>query len=115
MIQQREFFTHLQKLFLSEPIIICTYAAQQAIQLDSSKIEYYDLPSDIYTYGNQKESAIKTLEKAFLVDSSNLDMNYKLARLYEQDKPNQAIKIYNRILSRDWSGLDSFKQSRRTL
>lgn len=82
--------------------------AQQAILLDSSKIEFYDLLSDIYNYGNQKESAVITLERALLVDSSNLDINFKLARLYEQDRPNQAIEIYNRILSQignDWTVL----------
>jgi len=82
--------------------------AQKAVLLDSSKIEYYDLLSDIYTYGNQKESAITTLEKAIQLDSLNIELNYKLARLYEDDKPLQAIKIYNRILSQlgpDWSVL----------
>lgn len=102
------FYTLAKNYFYLNRLSSALTSAQQAIQLDSSKIEYYDLLSDIYTYGNQKELAVKTLEKAFLVDSSNLDMNYKLARLYEQDKPNQAIKIYNRILSQigpDWAVL----------
>ncbi len=82
--------------------------AQKALELDSSKVDYYDLLSDIYNYGNQKESAIQTLEKAVKLDSSNIELNYKLARLYEDDKPLKAIGLYNRILSQlgpDWSVL----------
>lgn len=82
--------------------------AQKALALDSSRVEYYDLLSDIYNYGNQKESAISTLEKALKLDSLNLELNYKLARLYEEDRPLKAIKLYNRILLQlgpDWSVL----------
>lgn len=82
--------------------------SQKSVELDSTKIEYYDLLADIYNYGNQKESAISILEKAITLDSLNIDLNYKLARLYEIDKPVKAVKLYNRILSQlgpDWSVL----------
>ncbi|MDP2362698.1 MAG: hypothetical protein Q8M94_02895, partial [Ignavibacteria bacterium] len=82
--------------------------SQKAVQLDSTKIEYYDLLADIYNYGNQSESAISILEKAIKLDSLNIELNYKLARLYEVDKPAKAVKLYNRILSQlgpDWSVL----------
>ena len=82
--------------------------AQKAVELDSSTVEYYDLLADIYNYGNQKESAILTLEKAVKLDSSNIELIYKLARLYEDDRPLQAIGLYNKILSQlgsDWSVL----------
>ena len=82
--------------------------AKKALQLDSSQIDYFDLLSDIYNYGNQKDSAIYALEKAVKIDSLNIELNYKLARLYETDKPLKAINIYNRILSQlgpDWSVL----------
>ncbi len=54
------------------------------------EIEYYDLLADIYNYGKQNESAITTLEKALKLDSLNIELNYKLARLYEDDKPVKA-------------------------
>ena len=82
--------------------------AQKAVELDSTKIEYYDLLADIYNYGNKSESAISTLEKAIRLDSVNIELNYKLARLYETDKPAKAVKLYNRILYQlgpDWSVL----------
>lgn len=82
--------------------------SQKAIELDSLQVEYYDLLSDIYTYGNKRQSAVTTLEKAIKLDSLNIELNYKLARLYENDKPLEAIRIYNRILSQlgpDWAVL----------
>ncbi len=82
--------------------------SQKSVELDSTKIEYYDLLADIYNSGNQSESAITTLEKAIKLDSLNIELNYKLARLYEADKPVKAVKLYNRILSQlgpDWSVL----------
>ena len=82
--------------------------SQKAVELDSTKIEYYDLLADIYNSGNQTESAITILEKAIKLDSLNIELNYKLARLYETDKPVKAVKLYNRILSQlgpDWSVL----------
>lgn len=82
--------------------------SQKSVQMDSGKIEYYDLLSDIYTYGNQNNSAILVLEKAMTLDSTDIDLNYKLARLYEDDKPVKAVRLYNRILARlgpEWSVL----------
>lgn len=43
-----------------------------------------------------------------LIDSLNIELNYKLARLYETDKPLKAVKLYTRILSQlgpEWSVL----------
>lgn len=80
--------------------------AQNAVELDSQKVEYYDLLADIYNYGNDKESAIKTLEQALKIDSLNIELNYKIARLYEENKPVKAINIYNRLLDQlgpEWS------------
>ncbi len=80
--------------------------SQQALKLDSTKVEYYDLLADIYNYGNKQESAILTLEKALRIDSLNIELNYKLARLYEDDKPAEAIRLYTRLLNQlgpEWS------------
>jgi tetratricopeptide (TPR) repeat protein len=79
---------------------------KRALNLDSTVTDYYNLLSDIFNYGNQKDSAISALEKATKIDSLDIELNYKLARLYETDKPLKAISIYNRILSQlgsDWS------------
>ena len=94
-------------VYLNKLAPALTYALN-AVSMDSTKIEYLDLLADIFNYGNQKVSAIKILERAIEIDSSNIEMNYKLARLYEDDKPLQAVKLYNRILIQlgpDWSVL----------
>lgn len=80
--------------------------ARNALDLDSQKVDYYDLLSDIYNYGNKKESAIQTLEQALKLDSLNIELNYKLARLYEDNKPAKAVTIYTRLLNQlgpEWS------------
>ncbi len=94
-------------VYLNKLAPALTYALN-AVSLDSTKIEYLDLLADIFNYGNQKVSAMKILERAIEIDSSNIELNYKLARLYEEDKPLQAVKLYNRILLQlgpDWSVL----------
>jgi len=94
-------------VYLNKLVPALNYS-QKALELDSTKIEYYDLLADIYNYGNKTESAIATLEKAIELDSINIELNYKLARLYEADKPLKAVKLYNRILYQvgpDWSVL----------
>ncbi|MCU0342354.1 MAG: tetratricopeptide repeat protein [Ignavibacterium sp.] len=94
-------------VYLNKLSLALNYS-QKALELDTTKIEYYDLLADIYNYGNKTESAITTLERAIKIDSMNIELNYKLARLYEKDKPLKAVKLYNRILYQigpDWSVL----------
>ena len=82
--------------------------AKNAIKLDSTKLEYFDLLADIYNYGNQKESAIESLESAVKLDSNNVELNFKLARFYEKDRPLKAIRLYDnvlRIIGPDWAVL----------
>jgi tetratricopeptide (TPR) repeat protein len=105
-------YVHLNKL---SPALVYS---QKSVELDSSKVEFYDLLSDIYTYGNQTNSAITILEKAIKLDSMNIDLNYKLARLYEEDKPVQAVKLYNRILTQvgpEWSVLSRIAELQERL
>jgi tetratricopeptide (TPR) repeat protein len=94
-------------VYLNKLSLALNYS-QKALELDSTKLEYYDLLADIYNYGNQTELAIAIYEKAIALDSMNIELNYKLARLYEVDKPLKAVKLYNRILYQlgpDWSVL----------
>lgn len=94
-------------VYLNKLSLALNYS-QKALELDSTKLEYYDLLADIYNYGNQTELAIAIYEKAIALDSMNIELNYKLARLYEADKPLKAVKLYNRILYQlgpDWSVL----------
>ncbi len=81
---------------------------KNSISLDSTNISYYTLLSDIYTTAHQPDSAEVVLEKIISIDSSNVQSYYKLARLYEKQKPLQAVEIYNKLtnlIGSDWNVL----------
>ncbi len=82
--------------------------AQKAVQIDSNKIDYLNLITDIYLAANQNDSAAIFLNKIIKQDSSNINAYYRLARIYETNKPMRAIGIYNKItnvVGPDWSVL----------
>ena len=82
--------------------------ARIAVKLDSAQDDYYDLLSDIYTSGNQLDSAEIVLNKLIQLDSTNINGYYELARLYEPSKPMKAVEIYNKLTSLigpDWNVL----------
>lgn len=82
--------------------------ARKAVQLNPNQKEYYVLLSDIYTAARQFDSAAVTLENALLIDTSDVDVCYKLARLYESSKPLKAIETYEKItalIGPDWNVL----------
>ena len=102
------YFTLAKNYVYLNKLSLALNYSQKALELDSTKIEYYDLLADIYNYGNNRESAITTLEKAIELDSMNIELNYKLARLYETNNPLKAVNLYARILYQigpDWSVL----------
>jgi tetratricopeptide (TPR) repeat protein len=82
--------------------------AKKAVGMDSTQIDFYNVLSDIYMNGNQPDSAAVVLNKIIQIDSSNLNAYYRLAGIYEKDKPMKAISIYNKITSvigPDWNVL----------
>ena len=79
-----------------------------SIRLDSSEVEYSLLLADIYIQASEIDSAAAVLENVLTKDSSNVSVYYKLARLYENTRPLEAIKVYNqltRIIGLDWNVL----------
>ena len=79
-----------------------------SVESDSSEIEYSLLLADIYIEAREADSAAVILEKILIVDSLNVNVHYKLARLYENSRPLEAIKIYDRligIIGSDWNVL----------
>lgn len=79
---------------------------KKAVELDSSKVEYYELMSDVYSTAKNYDSAITVLEKASLLEPDNVNLYYKLARLYEISKPLEAISIYEKLIGLvgpDWN------------
>lgn len=81
---------------------------KKAVELNPNEKEYYDLLSNIYTTARQFDSAAVTVERALQLDSNDVDLLYKLARLYEPSKPLKAIETYEKIVSimgPDWNVL----------
>jgi len=82
--------------------------SRRSVELDSMNIEYLNLLQEVYTSGKQADSASIVLEKILNLDSTNVNAYYKLARIYELNKPAQAIRIYqklSRIIGSEWSVL----------
>jgi tetratricopeptide (TPR) repeat protein len=80
--------------------------AKRSIDLNSSKIEYYELLADIFNTAKQNDSAAVIYEKIIFMDSTNYSAYYKLARIYEITKPLKAIELYNKLtvfVGPDWS------------
>lgn len=71
---------------------------KKAVELDSSKLEYYELMSDIYSAAKNYDSAITVLEKATEFEPDNVNLYYKLARLFEISKPLEAISVYEKLI-----------------
>lgn len=75
-----------------------------SVQLDSTNTEYKLLLADVFIQARENDSAAVVLEKILAVDSTDINTYYKLARIYEDTRPLEAIKIYNRLI--DIIGLD---------
>jgi len=79
-----------------------------SVELDSVKTEYNILLADIYIQARENDSAAVVLEKLLTIDSTDINIYYKLARVYENSRPLEAIKIYDKIISiigLDWNVL----------
>ncbi|MCX8106198.1 MAG: tetratricopeptide repeat protein [Ignavibacterium album] len=92
------FYAYAKAALYNNKLNIALDAARKAIELDSSQADYYDLLSDIYSLGKQKDSAIAVLEKTVNRFPTNQNFYYKLARLYQDDRPIKAIEMYEKII-----------------
>lgn len=92
-------YTYSRTALYNNKLNVALGAARKAVELDSSQSDYFDLLSDIYNLGRQKDSAITVLEKATELFPTNQNFYYKLARLYQDDRPLRAIEMYEKILN----------------
>jgi pentatricopeptide repeat protein len=79
-----------------------------SVELDSTNTEYQLLLADIYIQARENDSAAVALEGILAADSTDVNTYYKLARIYENTRPLEAIKIYDRlieIIGLDWNVL----------
>lgn len=88
-----------------------SYALQNiklAVNKDSTQPEYHNLMADIYILAHENDSAAVVLEKLIKLDPSEVNAYYKLARVYENTKPLEAIRIYEqltKIIGSEWNVL----------
>ena len=79
-----------------------------SVKLDSTNTEYQLLLADVFIQARENDSAAVVLEKILEADSTDINTYYKLARIYENTRPLEAIKIYDRlinIIGLDWNVL----------
>ena len=82
--------------------------SRKAVELNPNEKEYYVLLSSVYSSARQFDSSAVTLEHALQLDSTDVELYYKLARLYESAKPLKAIETYEKVASiigPDWNVL----------
>jgi len=80
----------------------------KAINLEPENVEYLLLQEEIFSNAKQNDEAVTVLEKILSLDSTNINAYYKLARLYEPNKPKQAVEIYQKLtkfIGNDWTVL----------
>ena len=102
------YYALAKNYFFLKKLSLALENARRAVAMDSTEDDYYDLLSDIYTAGNQTDSAEVVLNKLINVDSTNINAYYKLARLYEASKPIKAVEIYTKLttlIGPDWNVL----------
>ncbi|MFN3873475.1 MAG: tetratricopeptide repeat protein [Ignavibacterium sp.] len=92
------FYAYARSALFNNKLNIALDAAKRAVALDSTQADYFDLLSDIYNIGKQKDSAISVLEKAVQLFPSNQNFYYKLARIYQDDRPIKSIEMYEKII-----------------
>ncbi len=70
-----------------------------SVQLDSTKTEYQLLLADVFIQARENDSAAVVFEKILAADSTDINTYFKLARIYENTRPLEAIKVYNRLIN----------------
>jgi tetratricopeptide (TPR) repeat protein len=100
------YYALAKNYFMLDKIPKALTYGKRSIQLNKSKIEYYELLADIFNSARQNDSATVIYEKIISMDSTNYSAYYKLARIYEITKPLKAIELYNKLtvfVGPDWS------------
>ena len=100
------YYALAKNYFLLEKIPQALKYAKRSIDLNNSRVEYYELLADVFNSARQNDSAAAIYEKIISLDSTNYSAYYKLARIYETTKPLKAIELYNKLtvyVGPDWS------------
>lgn len=72
--------------------------ARQAVDYDSTNIDFLSLQATIYSNAHIVDSAETVYHKIVRLDSSNVTAYYNLAQISESKKPSLALSYYKKIL-----------------
>ena len=102
------YFSIAKDYYILNKIPPALHYINEAIKLEPKNLEYKDLLSNIYSSASQFDSAATVLNEIIAVDSTKLNLYYKLARIYENSQPSKAIRIYDKLtgeIGPDWNVL----------
>ncbi len=100
------YYSLAKNYLLTNRLIQSLSNIKKAVEIDSTKLDYYDLMADVYSAARNYDSALTVLEKASIIEPNNVSLYYKLARLYEISKPLEAISVYEKLIDMigpDWN------------
>ena len=72
--------------------------ANSAVKEDSTNIEFNALLAQLYQAANKPDSSAVVYNRIISIDSTNTTAYYNLGMLYENEKPIQALEVYNKLL-----------------
>ncbi len=102
------YYALAKNYYLLNKLFLALQNSKKSVELDSQKVDYYELLANIYTAAHQTDSSAIALNKIIEIDSSNINAYYQLARIYENNRPTEAIRIYTELTKRigpEWSVL----------
>ncbi|MCX7797729.1 MAG: tetratricopeptide repeat protein [Melioribacter sp.] len=82
--------------------------ARKAVELEPTNKEFLFLLASIYDSSHLIDSSITVYEKIVSIDSTNVVAYFQLAKLYERNRPKQALSLYKKLINMigpDWDVL----------
>jgi tetratricopeptide (TPR) repeat protein len=93
-------FYSLAKVYLAtNKLSNALHNSRLSIKYDPYELEYYNLLADIFIVARENDSAAVVLEKMIEMDPNDVHTYYRLARVYENSKPLEAIRIYEKLIT----------------
>lgn len=85
----------------------------KALEIDTTNTDYYLFAGQLYSLSGNYDYAIETYETAVRLDSTNYKALFALGELYSANKPQKALKAYEKVLDLigpEWSVLVSIAE-----
>lgn len=87
-----------------------TENAQEAVRLDSTKIEYRELLAQIYLQTMQLQKAADVYRAILLLDPNHVPSLFSLAQIMERSRPSESLEYYERIIRKQGPSWDIYLQ-----